>query len=340
MTTLQPTTNELQPRYTYVSTGELPPGAVVQAALDDAHGRYRTVDDGRTASLYPALARVPPNLFGICVAAVDGHVAMVGDTEYPFSIMSVSKPFVFALVCAAIGAQAAREKIGVNATGLPFNSVTAIETRPDHLTNPMVNAGALAVASLVPGATLEDKWQFIHEGLSRFVGRPLAMNEEVYASATSTNHRNRAIARILYDYGRLYFGPEETTELYTRQCSLNVTARDLAVMATTLANGGLNPLTGDQVVKPDHCRYTLAVMTTAGMYEASGDWLFDMGLPGKSGIGGGLITVAPGKGGLGVFSPPLDVSGNSVRGQLAAKFLSESLGLNLFASVPVTPPED
>lgn len=321
-------------RSTFVSTGHLPPNAIVQTALDEAHAQFQPISEGHNATHYPALTRVPPELFGICMSGVDGMIAVAGDTGYAFSIMSVSKPFIFALVCAAIGVQAAREKIGVNATGLPFNSVTAIETRPDHLTNPMVNAGALVATSLIPGTTVESKWQFIYDGLSQFVGRPLQMNEEVYESASATNHRNRAIARILYDYRRLYFGPEETTELYTRQCALNVTARDLAIMAATLANGGLNPLTRDQVVQPDHCRHTLAVMTTAGMYETSGDWLYDMGLPGKSGVGGGLITVAPGKGGLGVFSPPLDASGNSVRGQLASKFLSERLGLNLFASVP------
>lgn len=320
----------------YVSTGSLPPRAAVVEALEEAHARYAPLQDGQNATHYPALARVPAHLFGLCVADVDGRLSSVGDTGYPFSIMSVSKPFLFALVCNQIGHEEVRRLVGVNATGLPFNSVSAIETRPDHLTNPMVNAGAIATSGLVPGPTVEAKWQFIQESLSRFAGRQLALNDEVYASASATNHRNRAISRILYDYGRLYLGPEESTELYTRQCALNVTAEDLAIMAATLANGGLNPRTRDQIVAPVACSYTLAVMTTAGMYETSGDWLYDMGVPGKSGVGGGMITAAPGKGGLGSFSPPLDAAGNSVRGLHAAKFLSERLGLNMFASAPAS----
>ncbi len=248
--------------------------------------------------------------------------------------MSVAKPFTFALVCEAIGAEEARRKLGVNATGLPFNSIMAVELHPQRLTNPMVNSGALAVVSLVPGDTAEAKWQFILSGLSRFAGRPLAIDESMYASASTSNYRNRAIARLLYDYKRLYFDPEAITDVYTRQSSLAVTARDLAVMAATLANGGVNPLTGERVVAPIECEHTLAVMTTAGMYENSGDWLFDVGLPGKSGVGGGLITVAPGKGGFSAFSPPLDGAGNTVRGQLAARFFSYRLGMNLFGSLP------
>ena len=210
----------------------------------------------------------------------------------------------------------------------------AIELNAERLTNPMVNSGALATTSLVPGATVEEKWRFIHEGLSRFAGRTLALNDEVYASASATNHRNQGIARLLWSYDRLYFDPIETTDLYTRQCSLDVSARDLAVMGATLANGGVNPLTGEQVVDADRCQRALAVMATAGLYETSGDWLYDIGLPGKSGIGGGIVTVAPGKGGMGAFAPPLDGAGNSVKGQLASKLLSERLGLNLFASEP------
>jgi glutaminase len=273
-------------------------------------------------------------LFGVCLAGTDGAVYGAGDITYPFTIMSVAKPFVFALVCQAVGAEQARVQLGVNGTGLPFNSVMAIELNSNQLTNPMVNSGALAATSLVPGATAEEKWQIILDGLSRFAGRALALNDEVYASASDTNSRNRAIARLMWSYGRLYFDPDATTDLYTRQSSLNVTAQDLAVMAATLADGGVNPLTKERVVAAEHCPRVLAVMMTAGLYEASGDWLYDIGLPGKSGVGGGIITVAPGKGGMGTFAPPLDNAGNSIKGQLAAKFLSERLGLNLFASQP------
>jgi glutaminase len=258
----------------------------------------------------------------------------VGDADVEFSIMSVSKPFVFALVCQHVGAASAREQLGANATGLPFNSIAAIERSADGRTNPMVNAGAIAATSLVPGGTVEDKWAFIHSGLSRFAGRTLPLNEEVYASASETNYRNQGIARVLQSYGRIYMEPVEAVDLYTRQCSLNVTAHDLAVMGATLADGGVNPVTSERVVDPLVCHYTLAVMTTAGLYETSGDWLYDIGLPGKSGIGGGIVTVSPGKAGLGTFAPPLDAAGNSVKGQLAARHLSQRLGMDLFISAP------
>jgi glutaminase len=248
--------------------------------------------------------------------------------------MSVSKPFVFALVCQAVGPEEARERIGVNATGLAFNSLAAVEQGDGGKTNPMVNPGAIATTSLAPGQTADAKWRFIHAGLSRFAGRALALDAEVYASASATNDRNQGIARLLRSCERLYWDPAEATDLYTRQCALSVSARDLAVMGATLADGGVNPLTRERVVDAASCRYALAVMATAGLYETSGDWLYDIGLPGKSGIGGGIVTVAPGKGALGTFAPPLDAAGNSVKGQLAARFLSERLGLDLFASLP------
>jgi len=307
---------------------------MVRALLTGVHERFASDTDGANSDVYPALARVPAGLFGISVAATNGAVFEVGDTDVEFSIMSVSKPFVFALVCQEIGAAHARERVGANATGLPFNSIAAIERSPDGRTNPMVNAGAIATTSLVPGGTAEDKWQFIHSGLSRFAARTLALNEDVYASASETNSRNQSIARVLESYGRIYADPAEATDLYTRQCSLNVTARDLAVMGATLADGGVNPVTKERVVDPLVCHYTLAVMTTAGLYETSGDWLYDIGLPGKSGIGGGIVTVSPGKGGLGTFAPPLDAAGNSVKGQLVARDLSQLLGMDLFISNP------
>ncbi|ASY58182.1 Glutaminase [Sinorhizobium sp. CCBAU 05631] len=192
----------------------------------------------------------------------------------------------------------------------------------------MVNAGAIATT------TDEAKWRFISEGLSRFAGRQLSVNDEVDDSASRTNSRNRSIAWMLESLGRIYCDPMEATELYTRQCSLNVSAKDLAVMGATLAHGGFNPLTREQIVRPEVCHYALAVMLTAGLYETSGDWLYEIGLPGKSGIGGGIVTVSPGKGGLGTFAPPLDEAGNSVKGQLVAQFLSQRLGLDLLMSPP------
>ena len=315
-----------------VSTGHLPPPEQVKRTVDEAYTRFKSVSEGKNSAVYPALASMPHDLFGICVAGTNGALYTAGDTDYEFTIMSVAKPFVFALVCQAVGAEVVRAKVGVNATGLPFNSVMAVELDPDRLTNPMVNSGALATTSLAPGESAEAKWQFIHGGLSRFAGRALSLNEEVYASAVATNHRNQGIARILQGFDRIYFNPVEVVDIYTKQSSLNVTVKDLAVMGATLAAGGVNPLTKEQVIDPARCKRTLAVMATAGLYETSGDWLYETGLPGKSGIGGGIITVAPGKRGLGTFAPPLDHAGNSVKGQLVSKFLSERLGLNLFAS--------
>ncbi len=320
--------------YTNISTGHLPPSEQVVELVNTAHARYKSDTEGKNSQVYPALARVPTDLFGICVVGTNGAVHSVGDAEHEFSIMSVSKPFVFALVCQAIGAQEARKKLGANATGYAFNSLAAVERSSDGLTNPMVNAGAIATTSLVPGDTAEAKWNFIYEGLSQFAGRRLPLNEEVYASATATNFRNQSIARLLQSLNRIYFDPAEATDLYTRQCSLNVSARDLAVMGATFADGGVNPITKKRVVDPSICHYALAVMTTAGLYETSGDWLYDIGLPGKSGIGGGIVTVSPGKGGLGTFAPPLDAAGNSVKGQLVAKYLSHHLGMDLFVSKP------
>jgi glutaminase len=317
-----------------ISTGKLPAADRVKALVHAAHDRYRSNDAGDNADYYPALAQVSRQLFGICIVGVNGAVHAAGDAWAPFTIMSVSKPFMFALVCQVVGVEQARQKLGANSTGLPFNSLMAIELSAEHLTNPIVNPGAIAASSLAPGATAEAKWQFIHTGLSRFAGRQLALNEEVYRSASASNQRNRAIAHLLESYGRLYCDTSAALDLYTRQCSLEVTAKDLAVMAATLADGGVNPLTKERVIDRELCPPVLAVMATAGLYETSGDWLYDIGLPGKSGVGGGIITVAPGKGGLGTFSPPLDKAGNSVRGQLATKFLSIQLGLNIFASKP------
>lgn len=317
----------------YISTGHLPEAEMVQRLVAEAHDRFKGDADGRNSQVYPALARVPENLFGICITSSAGQIYSAGDIDYEFSIMSVSKPFVFALMCEIVGPDQARTKLGANATGLPFNSLAAIENGGGR-TNPMVNAGAIATSSLTPGKTIEEKWTFLREGLSRFAGRPLALNDEVYASASQTNFRNRSIARLLESYDSIYCDAKEATDLYTRQCSLNVSARDLSVMGATLADGGVNPVTKERVVDAAVCHYALAVMITAGLYETSGDWLYDIGLPGKSGIGGGIVAVSPGKGGFGTFAPPLDAAGNSVKGQLAAKFLSQQLGMDLFVSQP------
>jgi glutaminase len=318
----------------FVSTGALPAPDRIQTLVSAAYERYRSNAEGANSQVYPTLARVPADCFGVSVADTSGDVVSAGDAGVPFAIMSVAKPFVFALVAQAVGPEQARRKVGVNATGLPFNSLAAVEQSADARTNPMVNPGAIATTSLVPGGSPETKWQFIVDGLSRFAGEPLALDVEVYRCASESNHRNESIARLLRGFERIYSDPSEAVELYTRQSCLSVTAKALAVMGATLADGGVNPLTGVRVVDLATCRDTLAVMATAGLYETSGDWLYDVGLPGKSGIGGGIVTVSPGKGGLGTFAPPLDHAGNSIKGQLVARFLSRSLGLDLFASEP------
>ncbi|TVQ32024.1 MAG: glutaminase [Phycisphaeraceae bacterium] len=317
-----------------ISTGALPKPELVRSLVAEAHALFKDVDEGLVANSIPALVKTPADLFGVCIVGVDGVVHEAGDIAHEFSMQSVSKPFVFALVCQAIGAEEARKKLGVNSTGLPFNSVMAIELNRDRTMNPMVNAGAIATTSLVPGDTAEDKWNFILEGLSRFAGRELSMDEEVYESEAATNQRNRGIAKLLEGYGRVYFDSLQATDVYTRQCAINVTTKDLAVMGATLADGGVNPVTGQRVIDASHCKRVLAVLATAGLYELSGDWLFEIGLPGKSGVSGGIFTVAPGKGGLGTFAPRLDEAGNSVKGQRVSQFLSDRLGLNLFASRP------
>lgn len=315
-----------------VFTGSLPGWKRVEALVQEAHRQYAGPDAGAVADYIPALAGADPDQFGVCVAEVDGDLHSAGDTEAAFSIQSISKAFVYALVCQAGGHDAVRDRVGVNNTGLPFNSVMALELAGGHPGNPMVNAGAIATTALVPGATPVEQWENITTGLSQFAGRRLELDDAVYHSEANANSRNKALARLLESYGRMDIDPLDAVDVYTRQCSLLVTAQDLAVMGATLADGGVNPRTGERVVSPQVCRDTLAVLAATGMYEASGEWLFEIGLPAKSGVAGGIVAVAPGKGALGTFSPPLDAAGNSVRGQLAAAHLSRGLGLNLFAS--------
>jgi glutaminase len=318
----------------YVSTGHLPPADEVSRLLTETYRDVSTVDDGEVSTVYPALARTRRDLFGVALAGVDGRVVAVGDADLPFPIMSVAKPFVYALVCEVVGTDEARRAVGANATGLPFNATEAVERSPDGRTNPMVNPGAIATTSLVPGGDTEARWRRIVDALSSFAGRFLTLDEETYASAAATNHRNRELTRLLAERGRVDGDPTVALDLYTRQSCLTVTARDLAVMGATLADGGVNPVTGERVVDRDVCHVVLAAMVTAGLYETSGDWLHDVGLPGKSGIGGGIVTVSPGKGGLGTFAPPLDRAGNSVKGCVVARRLSRALGLDLLASSP------
>lgn len=327
-----PASTPLRPHPRYVSTGHLPTDARVDEILSRCHDEVAAVGDGRLSEVYPALTRADPGRFGLALAGTDGQVHEVGDSRVPFTLMSVAKPFVHALACQEHGSEVVRNLVGVDATGLPFNSATAVERAPGGRTNPMVNAGAIATTSLTPGHGVEERWEHLLAGLSRFAGRELTLDEETLGCAQGTNIRNRALALLLEGAGAIQGDPMEATELYTRQSCLEVTCVDLARMGACLADGGVSPWSGGRVVSAEVARETLAVMVVAGMYESSGSWLVDVGLPGKSGIGGGIVTVSPGKGALGTYSPLLDGHGNSVRGALAAQWLSEELGLDILAS--------
>lgn len=314
------------------STGRLPAWEQVERLTVEAHDRYRHLDDGQVADYIPLLAEADPASFGISVAEVDGATHDVGDSGHPFSIQSISKAFVYALVCNSRGHRIVKDRVGVNNTGLPFNSVMAIELNDGHPMNPMVNAGAIATTALMPGTDTAERWEAIRTGLSAFAGRRLEVDDEVYASEMATNVRNRAIAQLLQSYGRLDGDPVETVDVYTRQCALMVSTHDLSVMGATLADGGVNPVTGEQVISAAVCRDTLSMLAASGMYERSGEGLFKIGIPAKSGVSGGIVAIAPGKCAIGAFSPRLDPAGNSVRGRCAIAHLSRALGLNVFAS--------
>ncbi len=318
----------------FASTGRLPDATRLEELLDAAYDRAAALVGGQVAGYIPELAAADPDRFGVSVMEVSGVSHERGDAQVPFSIQSISKAFVWALVCAEIGHEEIRRLVGVNNTGLPFNSVTAVELHEGHPRNPMVNAGAIATTALVPGSDPDERFGWVLEGLSRFAGRRLGLDDAVLASEAATNGRNRALATLLASYGRLAGDPAEAVDVYTRQCSVLVDSHDLAVMGATLADGGVNPVTGESVVPADVCRDTLSVMATSGMYEDSGEWLFRVGLPAKSGVAGGLVAISPGKGAVGAFSPRLDAAGNTVRGQEVVGVLARSLGLDIFASTP------
>lgn len=299
-----------------------------QRIVNAAYDKFRNVHDGKNADYIPALAKVDSNLFGVALVTPDGHVYTAGDVASEVSIQSVSKVFTMARVMEESGEQTILDNIGADATGQPFNSIVAIEQHKGYEQNPLVNPGAITTTSMLRGANAAEVWSDIITTLNAFAGRQLQVNEEVYKSEAATNQRNQAIAALMFAYGHIKGSWSQATDLYTRQCSVNVNARDLAMMAATLANGGRNPATGTQVVASTHVPAILAVMATAGLYDDSGKWLYATGLPAKSGVGGGLIAVSPGRFGIAVVSPPLDSAGNSVRGQRAITEISAALGGN------------
>ncbi|MCR5878819.1 glutaminase A [Phenylobacterium sp. J367] len=309
-------------------------GANVDAAVKAAYEKYKGLNEGKNADYIPALAQVPSNYFGIALATPQGQLSTAGDIEPKFSIQSISKVFTMALVFQESGADLVENAVGVDATGQVFNSIVAVEQFRGKEMNPLVNPGAIATTGMVKG-TPDEVWRKILAIHSDFAGRQLDVDEVVYKSEADTNQRNRAIGALMWAYERFKSDPAVATDIYTRQCAIAVNAKDLGNMAATLANGGKNPLTKKQVIDPKYVPGILAVMATAGLYDDSGKWLFHAGLPAKSGVGGGLIAVSPGKFGIGTFAPPLDAAGNSVRGQRAISDISNALGGNPYAVKPV-----
>jgi glutaminase len=307
----------------------------LQRVVNEAHARYKNLQDGKNADYIPILTKTPSELFGVVIATRDGKLYTAGDVDYKFSIQSVSKPFTAALVMTQQGPKVLDEKIGVEPTGLPFNSRLAIELYKDQRSvNPLVNAGAIAAVSLVQATSEQDRWNKVLGNISDFAGTPLTVLEDVYESEYTTSFGNRAIANLLYNYERLYSDPEEAMRVYTRQCSIGVSAKDLAIMGATLANLGVNPLTKKRVMNANDVPELLAVMATAGFYDESGEWMYTAGLPAKTGVGGGIVAVVPGRFAIAAFSPRLNEAGNSVRSLNAIRDIAGELGVGVFGPNP------
>jgi glutaminase len=311
----------------------------IQQAVDAAYAKFRTLKEGKNADYIPALAKVDPGLFGIAVVTPDGKVYTAGDVKTEVSIQSISKVFTMAQVIEEQGLDSIANRIGVDATGARFNSIIAIEgvrsvvgTGAPEM-NALVNPGAISATSMVTGATPDAVWKKIMDFHSDSAGRQLSVLQDVYKSESDTNQRNQAIGALMLAYGYIKTNWQQAVDLYTRQCSIGVNARDLAMMAATLAAGGKNPVTGKQVMDATKVPGVLAVMATAGLYDDSGKWLYQTGLPAKSGVGGGIIAVSPGKFGIAVVSPPLDDAGNSIRAQRAIAAISAALGGNPYSVV-------
>lgn len=306
----------------------------IETVVKEAYNKFKDVKDGANADYIKELANVDPNIFGIALVTADGQVYTSGDIESMVSIQSVSKVFTMAKVIEEQGSKAIQDKIGVDATGEVFNSIVAVERMRGKEINPLVNPGAIASTSLINGIDSASKWASILKVHSDFAGRDLEINMPVYISEAGDNLRNQAIAHLLFAYGRMYFDPVQATDIYTKQCAINVNAKDAGIMAATLANGGKNPVTKKVVVSPETVEYTLPVMSTAGLYDDSGIWFYNAGVPAKSGVGGCLIAVVPGKFGIAVISPPLDKAGNSVKGQLAIEYIIQQLKVNPYLIEP------
>jgi len=307
----------------------------LKAAVNEAYKLYKTDSTGKNADYIPYLAQVDSNLFGIAVVTTDNRSYTLGDLQYAFSIQSISKVFTLALAMEELGPKNVFERIGNEPTGRPFNSVSAVVDMPSHTGNPLVNAGAIATTSLISGANADEKWAKILAYYSRAAGEPLKLIDEVYKSEAATNQGNRALAALLLKYDRIYADGLESVDIYTKACSVGVNVKQLAQMGATIANKGVNPVTGKRVMKEEDIPHILATMTMAGLYDGSGGWAWHVGLPAKSGVGGGILAIVPGKGAIAVFAPPLDEAGNSVKAQKVIAYVADKLDLNIFSPASV-----
>ena len=308
-----------------------PNRAQVEAVVREAYEKFKNDPGGKNADYIPYLAKVDSKLFGIAIVTTDNQELTMGDIKYSFSIQSISKVFSQALAMEEFGPEVVFQKVGSEPTGRAFNSVFAVADMPTHTGNPYVNAGAIATVSLITAKSAEEKWQRILSFYSRCAGEKLSLIDEVYQSEAATNTGNKALSMLLAKYDRIYADPFESVDVYTKQCSVGVNVAQLARMGATLANNGKNPSTGEQVIKPEDVPYILSTMTMAGLYDGSGGWAWHVGLPAKSGVGGGIVAVMPGKGAIAVFAPPLDEAGNSVKAQKVIEYVAGKLDLNVFS---------
>ena len=302
----------------------------IQNAVDNAYQSFRHDTGGANADYIPFLAQINNELCALSIVTVQGDVITAGDAQYRFALESISKVCTLALALEDYDANIIQEKIGATPTGLPFNSVMALELHGDKPLSPLVNAGAMSAASIIKAQSIEERWQRILAIQQKLGSKDIYLSEELNQSEQTTNFHNRGIAWLLYSAGYLYCDTMEACDVYTRQCSTLVTTEELATMGATIASGGKNPITQEQVLKPDNCTRILAEMTMEGMYDSSGDWAYTVGLPSKSGVGGGILTVIPGIMAIAAFSPPLDPIGNSVRGQKMVASIAKELDYNLY----------
>jgi glutaminase len=309
--------------------------AFVESVVQEAYDKFKDDNSGKNADYIPYLAKVDSKLFGIAVVTTDNQVLTKGDVKYSFSIQSISKVYTLALAMEALGPDKVFEKVGSEPTGRPFNSPVAVVDMGTHTGNPLVNAGAIATASLISGKDAGDKWNKILDFYSRVAGEKLSLIDEVYKSEAATNTGNKALSMLLAKYDRIYADPFESVDIYTKQCSVGVNAAQLARMGATLANNGINPATGEQVIKAEDVPHILSTMTMAGLYDGSGGWAWHVGLPAKSGVGGGIVAIVPGKGAIAVFAPPLDEAGNSVKAQKVIEYIANKLNYNLYSPLSV-----